>query len=569
MSLLSVAQAGGLFAVCAALLLLLFFLRRKARLVIVPSLEPWRERVKGRVNPLWREIIALLLQLLAAGLLCAALVEAEPDEAEEASRRVLVVDASPSMAPRMESAAALARALEAGLVLAGQDVQLLASPSDSPQQREAGLRRAAAGNGEADLELGVALARELGFDPIVVSDRDIEGLDVRIVGDAAPDVSIDEVAASAGPGLPPEYAIRLVVVNHDAQAREVEVQLESATAVLGVVQLSIGAGERLEQTFRMDPVEGDWVLARLVDHEDSLPANDQAYALLPSLRPARAWLVSDGNRYLEDVLRLMPGLELRVLSPDAYRRPPSDLDLVIFDRVAPAGRVSCASVYLDPPPASGPFPPVGRASEPEFTTWDYTHQLLRGVTFRHLAVEEVSVLSLPRLRGRVIASTDDGPAIVASAESPPTLAVGFDLRRSDLPLTVAFPQLVYNLLLWARQDATSLAPGLASTTADGIAVDPGAPVRVQRVDAPGAWDFDAGISRVGDLSPGVYRVEDRTGERLVALRYPPDEHATMAIGEAISVPAEREKQSPTRPPHVFLALGALGILLTEFLVAPR
>lgn len=569
MTLLTVAQALGLFAVCSALLVLLFLLRRKAQRVVVPSLEPWRERVPRRVNPLWRQLVALALQIAAAGLLSTALVEPEPTEDDEAARRVLVIDGSASMEPRMAAAAELARGLESGVVVAGEDVQLLASPNASADQREVGLRRLGSGRGGADLERAIRLVEQLGFEALVASDRDIVGLDVHVVGDAAADVSIDEVAASAGPGLPPEYAIRMVVSNHGVEPVQVQVQLESATAVLGSAELSIRAGEQLQQTFRMDPVDGDWVVARLVGHQDALPANDAAYALLPSLRPARVWLVSDGNRYLEEVLGLMPGLEVRVLAPESYRRPPADLDLVIFDRVAPVGQVSCASVYLDPPPGSGPFPPVGRASEPEFTTWDYTHSLLRGVTFRHLEVEEVSVLSLPRLRGRVIAATDDGPAIVASSDEPPTLAVGFDLRRSDLPLTVAFPQLVYNILLWSRQDAAALAPGLASTTGEGIAVDPGGPVLIERVDAVGSWAFDSGVSRVGDLGPGVYRVTDRNGERLAALRFPPEEHATIAIGDPIPTPRERDPESPDRPPHVFLALGALAVLTCEFLVAPR
>jgi len=567
MSLLSAGQAAALFAASAALLVLFFFLRQRARRVVVPSLEVWRERVPRRTNPIWRELAALLLQLVAAGLICAALVETEVEIGDDSSRPVVVVDGSASMEPRLSAAADLARSLEAGVVLAGEDVRLLASPTDSPGQREVGLQRLTAGVAGADLDRAVALVRQLGFEPIVASDEPLGG--ARVVGEGLEDVSIDEVAVSAGPGLPPEYAVRMVVTNHGPEARSVSVRVESATEILGEADLELDPGQRLERTFRMDPVEAEWVVARLADHTDDLPANDAAFALLPTLRPARAWLVSDGNRYLEDVLALMPGLQLRVIDPSAYRRPPADLDLVIFDRVAPAGRLDCASVYLDPPPSSGPFPPVGRAQDAEFTTWDYTHPVLRGVTFRHLAVEQVSVLSLPRLKGHVIASTDDGPAIVASTDSPRSIAVGFDLRRSDLPLTVAFPQLVYNLLLWARQDASGLAPGLARTTAEGIPVDPGGPVRVERVDAAGSWAFDAGVSRVGDLPPGIYQVEDRSSTRLEALRHPPDEHGTVSIGAPIPAPPSEDEAPPERPRHVLLAAGAFLLLLLEFLVAPR
>ena len=566
MILLTSSQALGLFAACAVALIVLFLLRRRTKRVVVPSLDAWRKDVRRRVNPVWRQLIALVLQLVAAGLVCAFLVEPDDaDEAIDASRHVLVVDGSASMHGRMDAVAELARALDLGVVVATDEVQVALETTE----RDATLLKLEAGHGGADVQRAVDLARQLGAEPIVVSDHqlDVEA-EVRIAGPGGDDVSIDELAASAGPGLPPEYAVRVVLTNHGA-ARTVTLALETADAVLGRSEVELGPNETVERSFRMDPVEGEWILARLDEHSDALQANDAAFALLPSLRPAKVWLVSDGNRYLEDVLQVMPGLQLQTVRPDAYRRPPGDVELVFFDRVAPAGRLSSAAVFLDPPAGSGPFPPVGAADESEFTTWDYSHPLLRGVGLRHIAVERISILALPQLRGRVIAATDSGPAIVASDDGTKVLVVGFDLRSSDLPLTVAFPQLVYNILIWARQDAAAIAPGLARTTAEGLRVDPSAGATIARVDAPGSWEVEAGTSVVTGLPPGVYQVEDRAGVETVALRHPPEEHAQPTTGEAASAAVIPPLDDPDGLPFGFLVLVAFGLLVVEFGVAPR
>ena len=74
MSPLEPTQALTLFGVVAALLVLLFLIRRRAKRVVVPSLQPWRLVINRRVNPLWKQLLSLALQLLAAALACWALV---------------------------------------------------------------------------------------------------------------------------------------------------------------------------------------------------------------------------------------------------------------------------------------------------------------------------------------------------------------------------------------------------------------------------------------------------------------------------------------------------------------
>ncbi len=575
MSPLSPSQALLAFGLAALALVVLFLLRRRAVRVVVPSLAPWKRSARRRVNPLWRQLLALLLQLAASAAIAAALVGDEP-EAEELERdRVLVVDGSASMAAegRMEAVGPWLRAGDAGLILAREDLQVLAPPQASDAQQAHALERLEAGFGGADLERAVALAQALELEPLVLSDRPLrlpEGVEQVVVGAATQDVSVDSVVASAGPGLPPEYAIRIQVSNHGSDERLVRLRLETVDSVLGESQLSLPSGETVAQVYRMQPVDAEWVLATLVEHQDALAANDRAFGLLPPLRPARVWLVGEGNRYLEEVLGVFPGLELRKLDPERYRRPPEDLDLVIFDRVAPSGRApGVPAVYIDPPRGTGPFPSWATAREPQFTTWDFGHRIFRGVAMRHLVVEQVSVLQLPRDTGRVLAATDDGPAIVVSDLSPRSLVLGFDLTRSDLPLTVAFPQLVYNLVLWARADSLGEATSGGLDASLGLPIDPELGAFIERQDAPGSWEVAPGTSQLMGLQPGVYLRRDALGERLLVLDHPSGEDGTTSVGMPAPTRSEDTPEEPGRPRQALLALLGAALLLVEFVVVPR
>lgn len=574
-------QAGALFAGATAVLLLLFLLRRRSQRVVVPSLDPWREAVRRRVNPIWRELLALALQVLVVAAIALALVQpddARPEaEVEAEAGWIAVIDGSASMGAlgRLQEALGEARRRDVPVLLAGREPVLLVEPGASSAARAAGERRAQASLGGESVGRGVALARAMGLRPLVLSDHPGEappGGAWEVVGTGTHDVAVESVVATAGPGLPPEYAVTARVVNHAPEPKRVFLQLESAEGVLGGEDVELPPGTAVERTWRMEPVEGAWIAAALEDHSDGFDFNDVAYGLLPGLRPAEVRLVSDGNRYLEEMLGVMPGLRLRRVSPDAWRPPAEPVDLVIFDRVAPRGQAAGAAaavVYLDPPEGAGPLPATSALDAPVFTTWDFSHPVLRGVALRQLTVDRASVLRVGP-EARVLAATDQGPVIAALDGAPRSLVVGFDLTRSDLPLTIAFPQLVYNLVMWARQDAVGAAPPPSMFAGEALSVSPAGPVGVTRLDRGGEATWPPGTWALTELEPGVYRVLDADGERLVAVSADPSEHGVALGVDPSTQGGEDTPLSPDAPPrYAWLLLAAAAMALVEFAVAPR
>lgn len=563
MKLLTPGQALALWSAVSGILLLAFLLRRRSARVVVPSLAPWLGRVRRRANPLWRELAALLLQLLAAALGCVALLRQPPAELPPPERPwVAVVDLSPSMAQagRLEAAAEVVRAAGAGLVLAGPEPVWAADPGASARVEQA-LATLTARPGPADLEAAVALVQQAGGRPLVLSDQpgpDPAGGRWWVVGPGGVDLAVLSVRAQHGTGLPPERALSVVLASTDPQPRPARVRLLGPQGALGEEALTLPPGESLH-TWRLPPGDPGWLGVELVDAQDGLPGNDRALTAVEPLRDARVALVGPPNRYLEQALALLPGVALDRARCGAWRAAP--VDLLILDRCGqrPA---EVATWWIDPPAGAGPFAPTQRVPAPVFTGWDRGHPLLRGVALRELNVAEASVLRAPP-GASVLARAEQGPVFVASSAAPRQVALGFDLTRSDLPLTIAFPQLVYQLVLWAR--AAELAPPAPARPLGALwELAPG--VVPTRMDQPEA---------LGTLPAEGLRLAARAGAweaggQPMTTTWPAAELGSAAVGlpwPEQDRPAQGD--APRWPRETWLALAAALVLLVEFGVAPR
>jgi hypothetical protein len=578
--LLDPARAAALFVACAALITLWFLLRPRARRVIVPSLALFELDAKTHRDPRWRERLALLLQLVGAGLLCAALVrEAAPEAAPvvvEGVTEAFVVDLSASMRAegRMDAVrAALAAKPENAIVTAGDSPRLVAPPGLTKGRHDAVLAALTPGWGGAELLGAARLAESYGYRPIVLSDGPApDGLAGQIVGEGGPDAAVVNVSASAGVGLPPEHNVAIILQNQGPE-RPARLSVETDEGPLGEETVTLPADGRLRRVYRVPPSSSAWVRAVISAEGDTLPENNTSAAALPPLGPAVVWLVTPGNRYLLGALKLLPGLTLKVFTPANAPSPGDDVDLVIYDRAAPKATLNAevSAVYIDPPAGRGPMPLGERVEDPTFTTWDLTHPLFAGVSLRRLEVQAVSTVRAPA-GARVLSATAAGPAWVVRDAAPRAQVLGFDLTRSDLPLTVAFPQLVYNWVIWARQGRAGEAPPPSVSAAEGLTVSPGLGAEVTRLDVPDAPTLTVppGQRRVEGLAPGVYAVLDEAGERVQAVLFPEGELGRADVGPPVALgdAAPPAEASPT-PRWLWLALAVVVVLALEQQVAPR
>ncbi len=628
------------FALSALLpvIIALYFLKLRREEQTVPSTYLWQELVRDvaanapwqRLRPNW----LLLLQLLFLAALILAL--ARPFTwtiAASGDHLILVVDTSASMAAsdvapnRLGAAVDQARRLAAALpaetpvtlIAAGSEVEVLLSGSVDRGRLEQALDSLRAGNGAADvataLELATAIAAGeaeaqivlLSDGGVTLPDRLGSSVDLRYlpVGASGENQAISAFSLDPGPaGQGVDAFVRVTNYGQEAVERRLTLTVHPALGagaagqLVAVRDLLLPPGESVALSVPDVPSGTVSVEARL-EGTDVLALDDRAWAVAPSISGAQIQIVGPGNRFLELGLALLPGVEVTTISLEDYEAAwaessptdPAPHWLTIFDAVLPVDGhyPPGALLFVAPLRSTELFSVTGELELPQPRPAGADEPLLRFVDLREVVVQRAARLPLPAWgRPVVVASGVEGegalPLLVVGEHDDRRLAVlAFDLRQSDLPLRVAFPLLLANLVDY-------LAPGATGTLPEQVA--PGQPLpiplpapasaavvtrpdgRVQRLA------LQQGMALLGDTADlGVYQVDwevddDRwlLGRFAVNLTSPvesdvaPRSELPLVGGAGTTAAAEqRVRQEWWR----WIAWAALALLVAEWLVQYR
>jgi hypothetical protein len=490
---LSLAQLAGIFAVVGLGVTVLYILKLRRRVVAVPFAPLWerilRDKEATSLFSKLKRLLSLLLQLALLALLVLALGDPRAAESLLRGRTVIVlVDASASMQAtdvgpsRLAAAKDEAKKIVRGM--GGADRMLVAqmdamvTPLGPITGDTAALEREVdkvhPTYTRADFARALRFATDVlrGVDRgeiIVVSDgalgeaTDASGpvhlgqtkLSYVKVGKGSRNVGITQFSVRRYPLDKSRYEVMLEVTNTSTEALDVELQLLGDGVLADLTKLRLKPGERLPRFYPQLSGASRTLEAKiaLVDgSRDDLPADDHAYALLPERRRAKVLVVTEGNTYLEAALLLDEYLDVTDVAPKGYPAAiaKGGWDAVIFDQATPAELPKANALYLDP---RGPGSPVkvGEAlDKPGFDRLDRKHP-----TVRFLALDDVNVAAghklVPDTGDKVIGASDGGesPLLVAGTRAGyKFVALGFDVRDSDLPLRTAWPLFVLDCINW-------------------------------------------------------------------------------------------------------------------------
>jgi hypothetical protein len=499
---LTLGQLATIF-VCAGLgVVALYLLKLRRRTVPVPFSALWdrilREREATALFSKLKRILSLLLQLALLGLLVLALGNPRLGERILAGRTLVVlVDASASMQAtdvrpsRFSVAKDEVRRMVRGL--GGGDRMLIARMSADVLALGPLTGDAAALEREVDsLEVTDAaadFARALRFandvlrgasggEIVVVSDGalgpavDASGavhvsqakLTFVPIGHSGRNVGITQFSVRRYPLDKSRYEVMLELSNTGPGPEEVELQLLGDGSLVDLTRLRLASGERLPRFYPLLSGASRTLEAKIAladGAHDELAVDDHAYALLPERHRSRVLVVTEGNTYLEAALLLGEYLDVTDVAPAGYAQAMVEgrWDAVIFDRVVPAVPPRASALYLDP---AGPGAPVSVSKEllaPSFDKIDRAHPVVR-----YTALEDVNISIgrklVPESDDRVVGASEGGasPILVAGTRGGfKFVALGFDVRKSDLPLRPAWPLFVLDCLDWfANEDARYL-----------------------------------------------------------------------------------------------------------------
>ncbi len=510
-----------LLGLLALPILVLYMLKMRRREVSVSSVLLWQRLLRDReANAPWQKLkrnLLLILQLLLLAALMFAL--ARPFLTVPAVARgtvIVLLDASASMsagdvAPsRFAAAQAQVRELANGLsadgvltvILVGRQPVVLASATRDTAAALAAVDAARPEQGAVDWEAAFALAAGAarGGTPgetttVILSDGGLpEGLpalpgQVRFVPIGASEalgrenVGIDAFSLRAT-ASGPELFVRVTNFGVEPQRAIVTITTGEQLVVSELVEVAPGqsASVTLDDLEDVPTAYQAQLTAPGADGgaPDAFALDDSAWAVYQPLAAGRTLVLTPGNVFLEQMLASLPGVQAFRAAPGAPL-PTDPFDLYVSDSisetVAPAG----AELLIVNPISTTLFT-VGDV----FTNTRLTRVAADDPLTRFLDWDQVSVLQARRVAvpawARVLVDSEGGPLVFAGETGGRRVAVlTFRLQDSDLPLQLAFPVLMSNLM-------TYLAPAQAFSAPDGLR--PGETLLIRPAGGDGAIGID-------------------------------------------------------------------------------
>lgn len=608
-----------LLGLLALPILVLYMLKMRRRQVEVSSVMLWQRLLRDReANAPWQRLrrnLLLILQLLLLAALVFAL--ARPFMTVPAVARgavIVLLDASASMsatdvAPsRFAAAQAQVRDLANGLsgdgqltvILVGRQPEVLASATRDTAAAIAAVDAAQPQQSAVDWEAAFALAAGAarGGTPgettiVILSDGGLPaGLpalpgQVRYVpiglaeAVGRENVGIDAFSLRAT-ATGPELFVR--VTNFGAETQRVIVTITNNGQLVVSELVEVAADQSSSVALDQLPDVAAAYQAQLTASgegggpPDAFALDDTAWAVYQPPAAGRTLVLTPGNVFLEQMLASLPGVEAFRAAPGAPL-PTDPFDLYVSDSltetVAPAG----AELLIINPISTTLFT-VGDT----FTNTTLTRVAADDPLTRYLDWDQVSVLQARRVEvppwARVLVDSEGGPLVFAGETGGRRVAVlTFRLQDSDLPLQLAFPVLMSNLL-------TYLAPAQAFSAPDGL--HPGETLLIRpaggdgaiAIDDPTGQRFQAPATEAGVLFTdtnllGLYSVVSTqrvvgqfavnlfdAGESTIA----PAAQLTLGQSPVTATPAQETGQLELWP---WLAAAALIVLLIEWYVYHR
>lgn len=501
-------------------LMYLLKLRRTERMV--SSTYLWQQIVQDiEANAPWQRLrrnLLLLLQIIFLILLILALARPTTPTADISSQSaIFILDTSASMAAtdvipnRLDVAKFLVRqaidnlpaSARITLITAGARASVVSANSLDREQTYQALKLLTPSATGSDLSIALQLASAIALrqpDTVitVVSDGgaslperfNLQGtLRFLPIGQSRENQAITQLNLHTVPGGGTASAFAQVT-NYGALPANRRLAFYTDGALFSAHDLTLPPGEEKiileEGIFTTTQV----LEARLLPIDpansatlDFLPLDDQAFAIQRPPQVVQVNLLSPGNLFLETALSLLPGVKLTRLgitdAPNRATAPPADLTVIDGSLPVTATLPVGNLLWIGPLRSTELFSVTGVLTHPVPLAVNPLSPLLQNVSLATVNILDAARLSLPDWSQPVIVNQADRfPLLFTGQAAGRRLAVlAFDLRRSDLPLQVAFPILLANLVDWLAPGQSNLLP---SQVIPGAAIQLYAPLGLSR-----------------------------------------------------------------------------------------
>ena len=484
----------GLLAL-AAPIIALYMLRMRRQERVVSSTLLWERAIRDvRANTPWQRLrpnLLLLLQLLALLALVVAL--ARPfwlGATPLGTNLVVIVDVSGSMgatdvAPsRLERAKDEIRKLidslpangQMTIIAAGSGAEVVQPATDSRAALRDAVDNLRGKTGATDFTEALALAtpaaeRLPDTAVVIVGDGAFAppaSLDLRAplrfirVGERAENLGITAAAtrrATSGA----ELFVR--VQNFGAIEKKTLLSIYDGETLIEARSLTVPSGGEAGATIGLPPAVG--LLRAELDAQDDLALDNRVW-VRPGGNKGRVLITSAGpNTFLERGLALQPNIVVEQAQGSSTPAGGGDYDLYVFDGVAPPADLRGPVLLINPPADNGLVTVAGGLTRPVVTNQLRDDPIMKGVDLARIQIADAQALDRPDWARSLIDSNDRSLLLAGETGGRRIAVLAFGLGRSDLPLTLAYPILLANLVGWLAPEAGS---GLPETISPGAVV---------------------------------------------------------------------------------------------------
>lgn len=469
--------SGGVFA-----LYLLDRSRRKIRVATLrfwtPSEKPPEAKHRKRIQQPW----SMLLQLIAIGLLLAALAQLRLGSPDLMNRdHILVLDSSAWMAARTGQLSLLDQAKRESILwlrsLPSSDRVMLVRADALPtpatvfatnrQATEQAILETRPGASAVNLKATVDFARQMqrqhgsGLGEIVLAgafrshanDLPAEAelpANVRLLpvkSDGLRNVGIRKVTLRRSPADAQLWEVFVAVKNYSRQVENAPLAVTFGSAPVGSARMTLQPGAEESARIEFRTKAAGYLEARLV-LRDSIAEDNGATLELPEQKLVRVMVYTREPALLRPLLSANRWLTATYAPPEEYKAD-ADAEVIILDRFAPPAKPARKSLWIEPPTQGAPIAMLTPVRGAKLTGWRNEHPMAAGLRSLDLRLEQSSVFA-PSAAVTVVAESDAGAVAVASADAA---YLGFHPGRGSLRFELTAPLLMANTLEWLAPDA--------------------------------------------------------------------------------------------------------------------
>ena len=484
------------------IIIAMYLLKLRRTEQVISSTYLWRRIIRDiEANAPWQRLrrnLLLLLQLLF--LLVIIISLARPftwTEGTIGDANILIFDTSASMAAtdvnpnRLQVAKEQARLLISNLppdsrctiIDAGSKPSVLISSSQDKHRLYRAIDNINIQSGDSDmtsaLELASAIAARIPDTEIVIySDGNVD-LPTRLAINGLVryqpiGINGDNQAISLVNLRPDEEGVTafIQVINQSMSPVQSRLKILADGQLVDAHDLDIPAKGQVSIISEGLPIDTEVFETKFAD-PDMLILDDTAWAVQRTPDIQNVSLISHGNRFLETALGLLSNLEIQTIRPEDYSIEPQNNvpNLTIFDSYIPTDTLPTGNLlFIGPISNTSYFSITGTLENPKPLPASDTDPILKYVDLNEVSILDAASLELPDWARPVLIDDISGnPLLFVGQINGRRIAVfAFDLRNSDLPLQIAYPILVANLMDWLLPGnigdiPTQVGPGEAVT----------------------------------------------------------------------------------------------------------